>query len=758
MFTKIYKSLQQGFQQSWFKVLFQNTAIAKLLSQKEEPSAWVFFSTYLSSWWWNRLWFRSCIQTRDTPQFDVILQPLQFLKRAGIFTEGNCNAVTTYANPDDLALSLSDLQEARILTQDNFELVADHVNPCDLAEALSCLQRDGVLTQDNFELVVTHANPDRLATALSCLQRQGVLTQDNFELVANHANPDSLARALSSLQRAGILDQENRALVANHAAPSGLSLAFLSLDIARILTQDNFELVASHAVPSRLADALSCLQRAGILDQENRALVANHTNPDDLCTMLSRFLTHENLALVASHANPRILNWALCSLQKARILTQPNLELVANHARPDVLARALSSLQKDRILTQPNLELVATHARPDVLAYSLSHLQQAGILNQQSIAALVTPNHAALLTIEAHDRIWGRIPNHLLTTVNFQRLLTAAEHANPMEELQRIVNQILGVQAGAGHAAAFNPSQSTHTASVHESVSASAVRLRNSYGNPLNLEEKIIEIKVYIDGLDNTPEHQAAKRCIERITAADYSFTDPISQVSTRQLLALAYTAIHDIDRCSASLEDAKALFVEGLYESQRGYNIEFGQGPEQGQDAPICVAGTFNKVMEKLNRIHTDVELVFITHEGASSKFQRLAQEHAKDYLQTQVESINTGNHQSVQDLLERLNAAVSLEPIWDAIKTQVQTQLWDEFSKAYGNNPEDARFLALIDHGIDVPFTDVSALETALIASTGDQASPAQACESVAQHGLWASSQSTGACDTINPGVNPP
>jgi len=380
------------------------------------------------------------------------------------------------------------------------------------------------------------------------------------------------------------------------------------------------------------------------------------------------------------------------------------------------------------------------------LALVLPHLHQARILTQGSFAALLAPNHATLLTIEAHDRIWSRIPNHLLTTANFQRLLTAAEHANPMAELQRI---ILGVQAGAGHAAAFNPSQSTHTASVHESVSASAVRLRNSYGNPLNLEEKIIEIKAYIDGLDNTPEHQAAKRCIERITAADYSFTDPISQVSTLQLLALAYTAIHDIDRCSASLEDAKALFVEGLYESQRGYNIEFGQGPEQGQDAPICVAGTFNKVMEKLNGIHTDVKLVFITHEGASSKFPRLAQKHAKDYLQTQVESINAGNHQSVQDLLERLTTAESLEPIWDAIKTQVQTELWDEFSKAYGNNPEDARFLALIDHGIDVPFTDVSALETALIASTGDQASPAQACESVAQHSLWASSQPAGACD---------
>ena len=545
MFTNIYKRLQEGFQQSRFKVLFQNTALAKLLAQDELPSAWGFFSTYLSSWWWNRLWFRSCVQTRDTPQFDVIIESLQILKRARPFTEGNGSAVLS---------------------------------------------------------------------TLSCLQRAGI----------------------------GILDQENRALVAAHAAPGHLELA------------------------------LSSLQQAGIL-------------------------TQENFFLVAANANPRSLESAF------------------------------------------------------------SYLLRAGILNQENFAALVAPNHAALVTNEAWRIIWSRIPNHLLTTANFQRLLTAAENANPRAELQRIVNQILGVQAGAGHAAAFNPSQSTHTASVHESVSASAIRLRNRYGNSLNLEEKIIEIKAHIDGLDNTPEHQAAKRCIERITAADYTFTDT-SEVSTRQLLALAYTAIHDENKRLGSLEDAKALFVEGLYESQRGYNIEFGQGPEQGQDAPICVAGTFNKVMEKLNGIHTDVKLVFITHEGASSKFPRLAQKHAKDYLQTQVKSVNAENHQSLQDLLERLKADGSLEPIWDAIKTQVQTQLWDEFSKAYGNNPEDARFLALIDHGIDVPFTDVSALETALIASTGDQASPAQASESVTQHSLWASSQPAGACDTKELGVNPP
>jgi len=673
MFTNIYKRLQEGFQQSRFKVLFQNTALAKLLAQDEEPSAWEFFSTYLSTWWLNRLWFRSCIQVHDTPiQLDIILKSLQILQRAGIFTKDNCNTFTTQANPRYLELALTCLQQAGILTQENFMLVAAHANPFNLAWALSYLQRAGILIQENRVLVAAHATPGRLAWALSCLQQAGILTQENFALVAAHVNPGDLTLALSCLQEVGISNPENRALVAAHAAPGHLELALSSLQQAGIVTQENFFLVAANANPGSMASVLFHLQKAGILNQENRALVDAHANPYDL-------------------------------------------------------ERALSYLQQARILTQENFALVAAHGNPRVLAKVLFCLQEVGILIQRSFAALVAPNHTALLTIEAYDRIWSRIPNHLLTTANFQRLLTAAGRANPMVGLERLRDQILGVEDAREHVVNFNPSQSTHTASVHKSVSTSALKLMRSYGNSLNLEEKIVEIKTYIDGLDNSPKHQAAKGCIERITAIDYRFTDSLSKVSTRQLLALAYTAIHDKDRCSASLEDAKALFVEGLYEIQRGYNIDRGQGSEEGGDNPICLAGTFNKLMEKLNGIHTDVELVFITHEGASSKFPRLAQKHAKDYLQTQV-------LRRLKDLLERLNKDGSLEPIWEAIKTGVQTDLWDEFSEAYGNNPEDARFLALIDQGHDVSCPDLTDVETAPQGLLGHQA-----CQAGQQHGFW-------------------
>ena len=94
------------------------------------------------------------------------------------------------------------------------------------------------------------------------------------------------------------------------------------------------------------------------------------------------------------------------------------------------------------------------------------------------------------------------------------------------------------------------------------------------YRASLNLKQTIAAINVYVNRLEETPKHQAAKGCIGRITAADYSFTDSSSKVSTLELLALSWLAIHDSSKCQASVADAKNLFVEGLYEIQRGYNL----------------------------------------------------------------------------------------------------------------------------------------------------------------------------------------
>ena len=168
--------------------------------------------------------------------------------------------------------------------------------------------------------------------------------------------------------------------------------------------------------------------------------MAASANPCGLTTALSRLQearisTPENRALVLVHVNPSSLSYALSYLQEAGILNQENRALVAAHVKPEDLTSALPCLQRAGISTAENRALAAAHVNPRDLSMALSDLQRAGILTQDNFSALVAPNHVALVTIEAYGAIWWRIPIHLLTTINFQRLLAAAEHANPMTEL-----------------------------------------------------------------------------------------------------------------------------------------------------------------------------------------------------------------------------------------------------------------------------------------------------------------------------------
>ncbi|MDQ5883751.1 MAG: hypothetical protein QG556_88, partial [Pseudomonadota bacterium] len=211
MFTKIYSNLQQAFQLSWFKFLFWNTSLAKLIVQEEKPSAWDFFNTYLSSWWWTRLWFRAFIRNKKhLTEFDQIIKSLQILKNAGIFNEDNFNLILNHANLSDLAATLLALQDTRILLQDNFTLLANQAHPNIMASALSTLHQADILTPKNQAIVAT--DPREWDFILILLNNRGMLTPNNFNLIANHANPRNLAMALSDLQEAGILTPENQAM------------------------------------------------------------------------------------------------------------------------------------------------------------------------------------------------------------------------------------------------------------------------------------------------------------------------------------------------------------------------------------------------------------------------------------------------------------------------------------------------------------------------------------------------------------------
>ena len=154
------------------------------------------------------------------------------------------------------------------------------------------------------------------------------------------------------------------------------------------------------------------------------------------------------------------------------------------------------------------------------------------------------------------------------------------------------------------------------------------------------LERVIKDISTWLTEVPgNSLQIMAAKRCFPRLTAVDYTFTDPESLVSTRQLLALAWIAIHDESKrhSGTTLDHAKALLLEGLYEIQRGYNISGNNVDNNApNDLSICVAGTFNKIIEKLQGVHSSVKIDYITMEGAALKLQAVVREEAMSYLKS--------------------------------------------------------------------------------------------------------------------------
>jgi len=294
---------------------------------------------------------------------------------------------------------------------------------------------------------------------------------------------------------------------------------------------------------------------------------------------------------------------------------------------------------------------------------------------------------------------------HMRLINNRQQLIALLDN----ETIQRIRNDELTVDlllnAGLRAADQINVVQSTHTASVHQTTSESAKRLFKRYGAQINgkkLDLVIDHVKKYINQLPKkSHKHQAAKRCIDRITAYNYCYEEPVSKVSLRQLMALIYIAMHDDTQRIGAKDDALTQFIEGLYEIQRGYNITEKNKDIGGTDAPICIPGTFNKLIEKLQSIHPDCEIHYVTKELASLKLPKVVSEETISYLK-KADNLS---------LIEQVEAE-GINYIWDNITEKVATRMFDEFGSLYESKQND-EFVGFIDAGQYTATPDLTQLK---------------------------------------------
>ena len=274
-----------------------------------------------------------------------------------------------------------------------------------------------------------------------------------------------------------------------------------------------------------------------------------------------------------------------------------------------------------------------------------------------------------------------------------------------LNALEPIPEQVMAVQEQV-----LNAAQSTHTSSVHESVSVSARELKKHYGAKVFIEGVdiiIAAVQREILALPETgvskewiPINEAAKRCIKRLVQVTElaQFLDKPSSVCLFELIALIWTGIGDEENLLGSVEDAKKAFVRGLYEIQRGYNINSKDVDTGGPDKSICAGGTFNKFIQAMAGVLPDCEIIFITKHTATLKFTALVIEEAFNFL-NEFPLNSTDAIKEFMSLLSDIEEEVrAVGPVWEKISDKVSASMLDQFSKIYKGGAADPDFQGLM------------------------------------------------------------
>ncbi|KPJ67575.1 MAG: hypothetical protein AMJ43_04855 [Coxiella sp. DG_40] len=363
-----------------------------------------------------------------------------------------------------------------------------------------------------------------------------------------------------------------------------------------------------------------------------------------------------------------------------------------NHVMDQILA--LSKVDADSLVENP-LKVVANKRILGYIKQGLITLElainltewQVGALSSKGIRELININTVTINQILEYtdDRL------HYLITADSETLQRLRQGEITVHDvLNQNFNQRIQINNG----------QSTHTASVHKSVSDSANKLFDGYSYKLNgvgLKNEIEELSSWVQLLPNDSlKNQAAKRAITRITDVEYIFTDPGSCISIRQLLALIWIAINDNNE--EKLENAKQSLVDALDWIQRGYNKSILGIDDGGLDRPICIAGTFNKLVEGMAGILPECELIFVTMETAGLKLPIVVKEEALKYL----EIAKQGELESFPQLLERIKNE-GVEVIWDKVQEKVKTRMFEEFGSLFPGGPDSEGFHSFIETGKD-------------------------------------------------------
>ncbi len=479
-------------------------------------------------------------------------------------------------------------------------------------------------------------------------------------------------------------------------------------------TQENINLLKedkSEGLNAKAVHFIFSAFQAELRNQENFALVIkNSAAISKLIALGNRFRLPLHLARISRFLNQDALNEMI---NQAKL--PENSEGLSNLARRYEALATILNLIPDRLKTQNNYDNLVNYT-PQIVRF-----RDTPEFNETTRLISGIPEHMFTAELANHIIECARANNQAARQVAFNRLRV---------EANRITVAFNGPfrNVAAGN---INPSQSTHTASVHASVSESAIKLINRYGHLIDTDKKLDETLQEMVNWSRTAsakelkldEHQFAKAklSIQHLADPTYAYTDPKSQVSTRQLLALVWIGIHDKELCSAPLNDALEKMIIGLYDIQRGYNLtaDFKDLAPNDKDKIICSGGTFNKLMEIPWGMHDDVTLRYITSERASAKFPIMVKDLVQEHIdEIKHEAKSEEDHAAYMELVAKLNDE-GIDPIWDnIIKPRLLERFYDEYGSLY-KSKDDAEFINFVEQG---HYVDLASLHLEKIINKGN------------------------------------
>lgn len=308
-------------------------------------------------------------------------------------------------------------------------------------------------------------------------------------------------------------------------------------------------------------------------------------------------------------------------------------------------------------LTQNNFVTIENGATADTHT-ALYFMLHAGVLNQESFDLLFQKKYSVLMSKKISEELWSKLPSHLRNPAIWQGILTQCQSEDAAANEEALLAYAKKLLAGNPEEilnALLNNAQSTHEKSVELSISNSSLSLLARYGDHLNENKsnitdqllaffhneqpkkpKLLDIiSSWINLLPKHNKHPKNHEAIlgfERIFLPEFAdYREPRSGLSTLQLLKLVWLALHDDENRTCSLETALDRLRDAFYEIEVEYTLDAdgkkkNPNAEQKYNMDTCVSGAFNKIAEVLWGIHKDMQILYITKEGAAKKLFAIA------------------------------------------------------------------------------------------------------------------------------------